>query len=72
MGPLCKTKGGHGLKIASRGEDGSDGNDSALLGTKKPTLLQTLAAATVWSVVGARGGDGGTGIYPDDGIAAAA
>jgi hypothetical protein len=67
-----KTKSGHGHKIASRGEDGSDGNDSAPVGAKKPTLLQTLAAATVRSKVGARRGDGGAGIYPDDGIAAAA
>jgi hypothetical protein len=31
-----------------------------------------LAAATVRSKVGARRGDGGAGIYPDDGVAAAA
>jgi hypothetical protein len=71
-GTSRKTKGGHGHKIASRGEDGSDGNDSAPGGAKKPTLLRTLAAATIRSKVGARHGDGGAGIYPDDGVAAAA
>jgi hypothetical protein len=71
-GTSRKTKGGHGHKIASRGEDGSDGNNSAPVGAKKPMLLQTLAAATVRSEVGARRGDGGAGIYPDDGVAAAA
>jgi hypothetical protein len=39
---------------------------------KKPTLLQILVAPTVWSKVGARRGDGGAGIYPDNGVAAAA
>jgi hypothetical protein len=71
-GTSCKTKGGHGHKIASCSEDGSDGNDSAPVGANKPTLLQTLAAATVRSEVGARRGDGGAGIYPDDGVVAAA
>ncbi len=71
-GTSRKTKGGHDHKIASHGEDGSDGDDSAPVGAKKPTLLQTLAATTVRSKVGARRGDGGTGIYPDDGVAAAA
>jgi hypothetical protein len=50
----CETKGGHGHKIASCGEDGSDGNNSAPVGAKKPTSLQTLAAATVWCKFGAR------------------
>ncbi len=38
-GTSCKTKGKHGHKIVSRGEDGSDGNDSAPVGKKNPTLL---------------------------------
>jgi hypothetical protein len=71
-GTSHKTKGGHGHKIASRGEDGLDGDNSAPVGAKKPTLLQTLAAATVRSEVSARRGDGSVGIYPDDGVAAAA
>jgi hypothetical protein len=71
-GTSCKTKGGHSRKIASRGEDGSDGNNSAPVGAKKPTLLRTLAAATIRSKVSTRRGDGGTGIYPDNGVAAAA
>ncbi len=71
-GTSCKTKGGHGHKITSRGEDGSDGDNSAPVGKKNPTLLRTLAAATVRSKIGRRHGDGGAGIYPDDGITAAA
>jgi hypothetical protein len=71
-GISCKTKGGHGHMITSRGEDGLDGNDSAPVGAKKPTLLRTLASATVRSKVSARRGDGGAGIYPDNGITAAA
>ncbi len=35
-GTSRKTKGRHGHKIASRGEDGSDGNNSAPVGAKKP------------------------------------
>ncbi len=42
------------------------------MGATKPALLRALAAAAVWGKVGARCGDGGAGVYPDDGVAAAA
>jgi hypothetical protein len=71
-GTSRKTKGGHGHKIASRGEDGSDSDDSAPVGAKKMTLIQTLVATTIRSGVGTRCRDGGAEIYPDDGIVAAA
>jgi hypothetical protein len=70
--PQAPAKGGYGHKIASRGEDGSDGNEIAPVGATKPSLLRASAAATVRGEFGARSGDGGTGMYLDDGIAEAA
>jgi hypothetical protein len=70
--PQAPTKGGYGHKIASRGKDGSDGNEIAPVGAPKPSLLRALAAATVQGEVGARRGDGGVGMYLDNGVAAAA
>ncbi len=70
--PKAPTKGGHGYKIASRGKDGLDGDEIAFVGATKPALIQALAAATVWGKDGARRGDSSAGMYPDNGIAAAA
>jgi hypothetical protein len=70
--PKAPTKGGHGHKIASRSKDGSDGNTIACVGATKPELIHALAAATVRGEVSMRRGDGGAGMYPDDGVAAAA
>jgi hypothetical protein len=70
--PKAPAKGEHGHKIASHGKDGSDGNEIARVGTTKLTLIRALAAATVRGEVGARRGNGGAGMYPDDGVAAAA
>jgi hypothetical protein len=70
--PKVPAKGGHGHKIASRGKDGSDGNEIARGGATKPASLQALASAAIRGKVGARHRDGGAGMYPNDGIAAAA
>jgi hypothetical protein len=70
--PKAPAKGGHGHKITSRGKDGSDGNEIARKGATKPAWLQALASAAIRGKVGARRGDGGAGMYPDDGAAAAA
>jgi hypothetical protein len=70
--PQVPAKGGYGHKITSRGKDGLDGNEIAPVGATKPSLLQASAAATVRGEVGARRGDSGAGMYPDNGIAAAA
>jgi hypothetical protein len=70
--PQAPAKGGYGHKIASRGKDSSDGDEIAPVGATKPLLLRALAAATVRGKVGARCRDGGAGMYPDNGVAAAA
>ncbi len=49
-----------------------DGDEIAHVGATKPALLRASAAATVWGKVGVRCGDGSAGMYPDDGVAAAA
>jgi hypothetical protein len=70
--PKAPAKGGHGHKITSRGKDGSDGDEIARGGATKPASLQALASAAIRGEVGARRGDGGAGMYPDDSVAAAA
>jgi hypothetical protein len=70
--PKAPTKGRHGHKIASPGKDGSDGDEIARVGATKPVLIPALVAATVWGEVGVRREDGGAGMYPDNGVAAAA
>jgi hypothetical protein len=70
--PQAPAKGGYGHKIASCGKDGSDGDEIAPVGATKPSLLQASATATVRGEVGARRGDGGAGMYPDNGVMAAA
>ncbi len=70
--PKAPAKGGHGHKIASRSKDGLGGNEIARGGATKPALLQALASAAIQGKVGAKRGDGGTGMYPDDSVAAAA
>ncbi len=62
----------HGIKIASIDKDNSDNDKIACVGTTKPALLQALVAAAVRGKVGARRGDGGAGMCPDNGVAAAA
>jgi hypothetical protein len=42
------------------------------MGTTKPALIQASAAATVWGKVGVRRGDGSAGMYPVNGVTAAA
>ncbi len=42
------------------------------VGATKPALLRALVAAAVWGKVGVNRSDGEAGMYPDDGIAAAA
>ncbi len=71
-GKAEEPKGGHGHKIASRGKDGSDGDEIARVGATKPALIRASAAATVRGEVGVRRGVGGLGMYPDDGVTAAA
>jgi hypothetical protein len=70
--PKAPAKGRHGHKITSRGKDGSDGDEIARGGATKPASLQALASTAIRGKVGARRGDGGTGMYPDNGVAAAA
>ncbi len=70
--PKAPAKGGHCHKIASRGKDGSNGDEIVHGGATKPASLQALASAAIQGEVGARHGDGGAGMYPDDGVAAAA
>ncbi len=70
--PQVPAKGGYGHKITSRGKDGLDGIEIVPVGATKPSLLRALAAGTVQGEVGARRGDGGAGMYLDDGVAAAA
>ncbi len=48
------------------------GGGIARVGATKPALLQALAAAAVGGKVGAKRGDSCMGMYPDDGVAAAA
>ncbi len=49
-----------------------DGDKIVRVGATKPVLLQALAVAAVQGKVGARCGDGGASMRPDDGIVAAA
>ncbi len=70
--PKAPAKGGHGHKIASRGKDGLDGYEIACGGATKPASFQAWASAAIRGKVGARRGDGGAGMYPDNGVAAAA
>ncbi len=70
--PEVPAKGGRGIKIASHDEDDSDDNEIACVGATKPALLQASAAAAVRGEVGANRGNGGAGMYPDNGVAAAA
>jgi hypothetical protein len=69
--PKAPAKGMHGVKITSVDEDDSDDNN-ARMGAMKPASLQALVAAAVRGEVGARRGDGGAGMCPDDGVMAAA
>jgi hypothetical protein len=70
--PKAPAKGGHSHKIASRGKDDLDSNEIACVSATKSALIRTSAAATVQGKVGVRRGDGGAGMYPDDGVVAAA
>jgi hypothetical protein len=70
--PKAPTKGGHGHKITSRSKDGLDSDEIACVGAKKTALIRASAAATVRSKVGTRRGDGGAGMYLDNGVTAAA
>jgi hypothetical protein len=49
-----------------------EGDEIACVGATKLALIRAPAAATVRGEVGVRRGDGGAGMYPDNGIAAAA
>jgi hypothetical protein len=70
--PKAPAKGGHGVKIASHVKDDSDDNEITHVGATKPALLQASAAAAVGGEVSAKRRDGCAGMYPDDGIVAAA
>ncbi len=70
--PKAPAKGGHSHKITSHGKDGLDGDEIARGGATNPASLQALASAAIRGEVGARRGDGGAGMYPDNGVAAAA
>ncbi len=69
--PKAPAKGVHSIKIASVDKDNLD-NNNACMGATKPALLRASAAAAIRGEVGARCGDGGAGMCPDDGVMAAA
>jgi hypothetical protein len=69
--PKAPAKGVHGVKITSVDEENLD-NNNARMGAVKSALLRASAAAAIRGKVGARRGDGGAGMCPDDGVMAAA
>jgi hypothetical protein len=70
--PKVPVKGGRSIKIASLNKDDLEHDEIARVGATKSALLRASTAAAIRGKVGANRGDGGAGMYPDDGVTAAA